>query len=164
MGKLPRADTLFDPTENVLNLVESSIKRLDDLHSAAIRRVDDIAALREKHAKELAEAEAKRIDAIRAVDVNAVAVANEKAAGQAAVLARQVTESADALRSLVATTAATMASASERLSSQFTERLSALERAQNVSAGRQGMSTTLLILISTFGGGIAVFLIERLLK
>lgn len=129
-----------DPTANVLSLVEAAVKRLDDLRVAEMRRVDDLAALRESHSKELALAEAKRIDAIRAVDVNAVAVASERATQQASVLATQVTASADALRALVAQTATTMATASEKFSAQLTERLALIERAQYEGKGRQGVT------------------------
>lgn len=129
-----------DPTANVLSLVEAAVKRLDDLRLAEMVRVDQLAALRAEHAKELASAESKRIDAIRAVDVNAVAVASERATQQASVLATQVTASADALRALVATTAQTMATASEKFTAQLTERLALIERAQYEGKGRQGVT------------------------
>ena len=85
-----------DPTSNVLSLVSASMKRTDDLHQAEVRRTDDLnaltalrlsdqisaerirvneqLALRAEYSEKLAVAEAKRIDAIRSVDVNAVAL------------------------------------------------------------------------------------------
>lgn len=135
---------VIDPTANVMSLVEASVQRQDDLRAAESRRVDEQANLRAEHAKELSIAESKRIDAIRAVDVNAVAVASERATAQAAVLATQVTASADALRALVSTTATTMATAAEKFSAQLTERLALLERAQYESKGRSGVSDPMM--------------------
>jgi hypothetical protein len=95
---------VIDPTENVKALSEASDKRQDDLRELNNRRLDanitrvdaelnsirrtlsaqsrstkEIIKLQAKHAKEMQVAEAKRIDAIRAVDVNAVAVASQRA-------------------------------------------------------------------------------------
>lgn len=136
---------VIDPTANVLSLVEAAVQRLDDLRDAESRRSNDISALRAEHAKELASAESKRIDAIRAVDVNAVAVASERATQQASVLATQVTASADALRILVSTTATTMATASEKFTAQLTERIALIERAQYEGKGRQGVTDPQLV-------------------
>ncbi len=88
---------VIDPTSNVLDLVEAAVKRQDDLRAADGRRIDEIMALHVYYAERLAEAETKRLDAIRAVDTAAVQLANEKAASTAAVLAKQVSESALAL-------------------------------------------------------------------
>jgi len=95
-----------DPTLNVRQLISEAVERLDSLREAercrlneAIeaerRRVNEQAALRAEFSSQLSLAEAKRIDAIRAVDVNAVSVANERATAQAAVLANQVSASAE---------------------------------------------------------------------
>lgn len=135
-----------DPTENVSalitlanersdNLRAMEIRRIDDLILAESRRVDDQIELRANYSTRLAEAEAKRIDAIRAVDVGAVAVANERATAQAAVLANQVSASAEALRALVAATAATQAQQLATLTTQFTDRLSSLEKSQYENKG-----------------------------
>lgn len=139
------APPLVDPTKNVLDLVGAAIARQDDLRTviqgftqkqfdtteklnelrykqtqelaaALANKLADEAKLRSDYSDRLAIAEAKRIDAIRAVDVNAVAVANERAtatatalaktvADSALVLSAQVTRQADDLRVLVKTTA-----------------------------------------------------------
>jgi hypothetical protein len=143
-----------DPTANVLALVEAAVKRLndlqaasdmlrsletkrtDDLRAAESRRIDEQLVLRSEYQDKLAMAEAKRIDAIRSVDVNAVAVASERASAQAAVLANQVAQSADALRTLVASTATTMATQAATAAQQFTERLTLLERSQYEGKGK----------------------------
>jgi hypothetical protein len=104
----------YDPTANVVALVEAAMKRQDDLRFAESRRVDEQLKLRTDHASELAEiratsgrelrlAESSRIDANRATDLLNVSIANDKAGAQAAVLASQVVQTADTLRALVAT-------------------------------------------------------------
>ena len=100
-----------------------------------IKRIDEQAKLRADFNAALGVAEAKRIDAIRAVDVNAVSVANERATAQAAVLANQVAASAETLRALVAATAATQAQQLGQLTAQLTDRLTALEKAQYENKG-----------------------------
>jgi hypothetical protein len=81
----------------VLQLVEAAIQRQDDLRTAEatlrgaeMLHIKEMAATNEKHAAELRVAESARIDAIRAVDV-----------GAAAILANQVSASAEALRGQV---------------------------------------------------------------
>jgi len=103
-----------------------------------VRRIDEQANLRADFQVQLNVAEAKRIDAIRAVDVNAVSVANERATAQAAVLANQVAASAETLRALVAATAATQAQQLGQLTAQLTDRLTALEKAQYENKGSSG--------------------------
>ncbi len=136
-----------DPTANVSNQLSAAVKRIDDLRKMEAKCADKSEKSERRHAKELAElrddfnrqlvaAEAKRIDAIRVVDVNAVSVANERAIAQAAILAKQVAESADALRTLVSTTAAAVAQQLQQMSQQFSDRLSQLERAQYEGAGK----------------------------
>lgn len=145
----------YDPSANVLSLVEAAVKRLDDLRAAEVRRQDDLRAQSEAHAAELQkliadyqeklrEAEAKRIDAIRVVDVNAVSVASGRAADQATVLASQVQSSADALRSLVSVSATSLASAQAAVTSEITKRLSELERAKYEGAGRSTVADPML--------------------
>jgi hypothetical protein len=125
-----------DPTSNVRALVALEVKRIDDLRAAESRRVDSEAALRAFYDEKLRDAESKRIDAIRSVDVNAVAVANERANAQAAVLASQVQASAEALRALVASTSATVAQQFNQVTAQIQERLAALEKSSYEGQGR----------------------------
>lgn len=146
---------VVDPTTNVLQLVNAAVDRLNDLrdsdfkwsqllHSANERRLDEQMKLHSDFSDKLSLAESKRIDAIRAVDVSAVAVASERATQQAAVLANQVTTSADALRTLVATTAATMATQTQNLTTQFTDRLASLEKSQYENKGKSGLTDPML--------------------
>jgi hypothetical protein len=153
-----------DPTENVKELVALSIKRLDDLRASDTRRLDEQLSAHIAHAKELSDAEAKRIDAIRAVDMGAAGVDREKAAAQAAVLAAAVVTSAETLRTLVASTAAAQAVAQAQLFSPILDRLSLLEKSQYKGEGRSGISAPLLMMIAALAGGIIVFLIELAMK
>lgn len=157
-------DGVIDPTENVMALVAAAVKRLDDLHAANMRRVEQSLDTHTTYAKQLAEAEAKRIDAIRAVDVGAVAVASERAAAQAAVLAQQVVTSAETLRALVASTATTVAAQLQQMSSQLTDRLALLEKSQYENKGKSGITAPLLMVMAALAGGIIVFIVELVIK
>lgn len=139
-----------DPTKNVLDLVDAAARRQDDIRAASDLRQNDLRAmetnyrqfideLRESHVKELTSAEAKRIDAIRAVDVAAVATASERAAQQAQVLANQVSASAETLRGLVATTATSVTAQLGTIAQQLTDRIAALEKAQYEGKGRSAV-------------------------
>lgn len=143
---------VIDPTENVIALTQAESKRQDDLRAASdrfnqseIQHVKELAALRSEFIKQLAEAEAKRIDAIRAVDVNAVAVASERQAAAATVLANQVAQSADALRTLVATTASATAEQSRQQLTQITDRLSVVEKSQYEGRGKESYTDPMLL-------------------
>lgn len=100
-GKEP----VIDPTKNVLQLVEAAIRRQDDLLAKDSKDIRETIRLRSEYDEKLRKAEAKRIDAIRAVDVGAVAAAAEVSATQATTLAGQVASSAEALRNQVAAAA-----------------------------------------------------------
>lgn len=99
---------VIDPTQNVLDLVNAAIQRQDDLREADqrlreadLRRTEQLAELRSQYDGLLREAESKRIDAIRAVDVGAVQRAAEVQLTQASTLAAQVATSAETLRASV---------------------------------------------------------------
>lgn len=116
-----------DPTPNVLLAVGESSRRLDDLRHAETRRVDDLSKLRGHYDELLGTAEAKRLDANRLADMNAVALANERAIAQAAVLAKQVLEVADTLRTLVAATAEAQSKQQALFSDQINQRFTLLD-------------------------------------
>ena|ERR1035437_4146348 len=119
-------------------LLDAELIRIDDNIKLEMKRIDEQMNVRADYNIQLGVAEAKRIDAIRAVDVNAVSVASERANAQAAVLATQVATSAEALRALVAATAATQATQLGTLTTQLTDRLTALEKSQYESKGNSG--------------------------
>lgn len=190
-----RPPPTVDPTENVKDLVQEVVIRMDALRDAdrryveaEMKRVNDLMELRAFYAEKLEIAEAKRIDAIRAVDVNAVAIANQRATDQAAVLASQVAASADTLRVLVSQTAAANKQQLDQITQQLSDRISTVERFQyegkglsgNIppavadrisqleenrfrNEGRSGLSAPLLATIVGIGASIAVFVITRML-
>jgi hypothetical protein len=154
-----------DPTQNVLNMFESSIRRIDDLRQAESKRIDDIrqlekelriladkriddiilaeqrrvneqATMRDVFYEKQRESEALRINAIRAVDVGAVSTANDRATQTASTLAAQVTQTADTARSLVASSATSIAAAQAAFAAQMNERIANLEKLQNLNQGQ----------------------------
>ena len=101
-----------DPSPNVLDLVEASGQRQDDLRLESYGRVQDslrwmerLADLREKYADKLRQAETDRINAIRSVDVGAVGTAALTQETRATTLAAQVATTAEANRTQVAAAA-----------------------------------------------------------
>lgn len=96
-----RGNEVIDPTRNVLDLVAAAIQRQDDLRESGSKHIKELFNLKSNYDEKLGDAESKRIDAIRAVDVGNVQRAAEVQAAQALTLATQVTTSADALRGQV---------------------------------------------------------------
>jgi hypothetical protein len=125
---------IIDPTKNVLDLVgalkemlkeirisdqallEAKFNALEkhgillassgkDLREAVIARIDSENKITREFTEKLLGAEAKRIDALRAVDVAAVTVANQRTSEQATALQTQTTASAEVLRNQVARSA-----------------------------------------------------------
>lgn len=144
VGVDSKGGPLIDPTANVIALNEAAVRRQDDLRiaserftSASLSAMREMAEMRAMYQEKLSEAEAKRIDAIRAVDVNAVGVASERQSQAANVLAAQVAQSADALRTLVNTTATAQAEQQRQSTQQITDRLTAVERSQYEGRGKQ---------------------------
>jgi cobalamin biosynthesis Mg chelatase CobN len=148
-------DPVIDPTRNVLDLVAAAIKRQDDLREVEsehvreiltlraeqrqgdVEHLEDMAALRADHDKELREAEAARIDAIRAVDVGAVNRAAEVATTQATTLAAQVATSAETLRTQVAAAASAQTIALAAALEPVQKDIADLRRAQYEAQGQK---------------------------
>jgi hypothetical protein len=148
---------------SLIHLIDVSIKRCDELRIEGLRRIEEHLITHATLTAQLAEAESNRIDAIRMVDVAAVSVASERAAQQAIVLANQVNQSAETLRTLVASTATAVAEQSQQLVNQLSDRITALEKSQYESKGRSGLSAPLLMMIAGLSGGIVVFIVQLLL-
>jgi hypothetical protein len=143
----PNSKDYIDPTANVIAMVKSAVKRIDDLQTshnandrAEINHLNEKLTIHINYMKELSETESKRLDAIRGVDVGAVAIASERAAATASVLANQVTQSAETLRALVATTAASVATNLAQVSTQLTDRLALLEKKQYENQGKSSVT------------------------
>lgn len=108
---------MIDPTENVKALTEAAVKRLDDLAELRFVFLQSSAEMRENHTGEMRtmrayyenlmrESEKGRLDAIRIIDITAVARAADDANERANTLAAQQLAQAEALRAQVAQTAA----------------------------------------------------------
>ena len=151
-----------DQTDNVLLFINSEVRRLDDLRAAEVRRIDEKFVLIEHYNEKLSYKESGRLDAVRLVDVGNVAIAREKADAQAAVLATNVAQSAEAQRALIASTALTLATSQAQLADAFSKRLTVVEIAQSQTAAAKSVSSQVLMMIAAAIGGIGVFLIQRL--
>jgi hypothetical protein len=105
----PSGGPVIDPTENVKDAVNAAVRRLDDI--AALDRqhrqiladeqhkhIREVMDLERAHNKELRDKERDRLDAVRAVDVSAVSTAASAAENRAATLATQVQLAAEAMR------------------------------------------------------------------
>lgn len=173
VGVDSRGGPVIDPTRNVLDLVLAAVKRLDDVLELTVKRQDDLRAsqaaledlrystikeniaLRADNDEKLRKAESGRLDAIRLVDTNNVAVADQRAQSTALALAKkgddsalvlsaQTTKSADDVRSIVKTTADESARNLQQqlgaIQAQFTSigtRLTALEQTGAEGLGKQ---------------------------
>lgn len=177
-----------DPSNAVRLLVAEAVGSLEAVLTAEIRRLSEALTTHVTYTREMSANETKRVDALRAVDISAVAIASSKADAQALVLANQVSASAETLRGLVATTAATVASELQSVSTQLIDRISLLEKAQYENIGKSGASNTLLnrvaeleeiryenkgraglsvplmMLLSGSAVGIIVFIIETIIR
>lgn len=150
-----------DPSANVLAIIQTAIQRQDDLRNAENDALQQVMALRSDHYRELREAETARIDAIRAVDVGAVAAAAQVAATQANTLATQVATSAETLRNQVAAAATASTVALTAALDPIQKDIADLRKAQYEA---QGQKTQVIETRSTTGSvgmwvglGVAAF-------
>lgn len=146
-----RGGPVVDPTANVLALVEAANRRQDDLRKlnnkrimAHIKRLDDMAELRAKHASEIAKLESDRLNAIRQVDVLAVNTAADRAAQAVATLNATTANNAETIRNAMNTTAANIAAQLANTVSAITERLAALEKLSYEGIGKQRVSDPMM--------------------
>lgn len=132
---------VIDPTENVTALVAAGLRRQDDLRIQDMAHMRELLLLRSEYDERLRIAESKRIDAIRAVDVAAVAQAAQVSATQATTLASQVAGSAETLRTTVAASAVAAANALSAALSPIQTSIDALRQAQFQAQGQATQKT-----------------------
>lgn len=148
-----------DPSLNVLDLVRAEAQRQDDLRrveSSSIREImnlreewttvlrkhDDLnARMLSKGARREAKAEARRIDAIRAVDVDAVGRAATVSAQQAATLASQQSAQAETLRGQVEQTRIQLAATFGAAITPIIEGLAEVRKIQYEQAGQKAAAS-----------------------
>lgn len=123
-------------------------------HVTDIGYVKETAELRALHENQLREAEAKRIDAIRAVDVGAVAAAAAVQTTQASTLAAQVATSAEALRNQVAAAASAQTVALAAALEPIIKDIADLRRAQYEAQGQK----TQIVESRAGGGAMAAYI------
>ena len=144
---------VFDPTANVLDLVEKETKRQDDLRAmgdrlaeAETRRINaelgcikEIMKLRARHYREREVSEAARLDSVRQVDKTTfdTTVAEIRTAVKA--LADVTTSTASTLQARVDQTAATLAKAGSDQVAEVMKRIAALELSAAQGLGKQAV-------------------------
>ena len=153
-----------DPTYNVRMLVEASMSHMEEMRQSEIKNLEKQMAIHFDSIDKIIEAEAKRMDAIRAVDTGSVAIASEKAAAQAAVLSSQFIASVETLRTLVESNNTAVAQQLAQVSTQLTNRITLLEKSQYENQGRSGVSSPLLMIIAGLTGGVVVFIVQKLMS
>lgn len=142
-GHLDGSDKCKDPTENVIMFIEKEVKRNDDMRNLEILHQKEITKLHIEYLHEAAEKETKRIDALRAVDVQAVSIASDKAAQAAAVLNTQLVASADALKVQVASQATSQEIRFQQMENKIIDRVTKLEQQKFEDVGRLGIASKL---------------------
>jgi hypothetical protein len=139
-------------------LQEAGAKRQDDLRGLNDRRIDAeirvLAAqldglekrmvLRAEHAKEIRLLESDRLEKIRQVDVLAGNTAADRALVAIQTLATTQAAAAETLRSMVTTTATTIAAQNAETVSQMTQRIAQLEKSSYEGAGKQAVADPMM--------------------
>ena len=146
--------TRFDPTRNVLQLVEAAVKRLDDIQILQMNRLNEKLDAHIEYERQLSKAEKGRINAIRDMDSKAIEVASAQARESAGVLAKQLTTSINGLRELIESVQTSLVSQRNLLVAQLSERISALEKNQYQAQGKNEISKTVLAFVSALIGSI----------
>jgi hypothetical protein len=145
----PRTAADIDPTQNVLDLVEAAVKRLDDLRNAT----NALADLRGSHQREISDIRAKHNDEIRRLE-------SER---------RDRTREGDviAINAVAATATATATALATQLQSIITpliERVANLEKSSYMGAGKnEGISASWAILGSVISMALGGLLIAGIL-
>jgi hypothetical protein len=163
---------VIDPTENVKDLMEASIKSITALSEAQalltdekIKRMerecihqDTIANLREEHNKEIRRMESDRVDKIRSVDVANAAATAAQLLSAVTTLATTQQGTAETLRNQVSATAAAVASQTERVINPIIERLALLEKSSYTGAGKgEGIGMSWGVILGIIGAVAGLF-------
>jgi len=127
-----------NPNPDLRVYVETSVRYLEELYKTSLKSTDEMIRTSFDHLRRESEAETDRINALRADDVKAVAIANERAVKQAEILATQMATNAETMRLSVEKTATTLANQLTDITSQIIVRIAALEKAQYENQGKTG--------------------------
>ena len=149
---------VVDPTANVIALTDAAVKRIDDMAnlreqlvtekitrmSGELVNQEKIAVLRAEHSKELRHMEADRVDKIRSVDVANAAATAAQLLSAVNTLATTAQTTAEVLRNQVAATATAVASQTERALNPILDRIALLEKSSYTGAGKAGMADPMM--------------------
>lgn len=138
-----------DPSANVQQLVGNAVKYLENLQKASEKNFDEKLKNYIENARRESISEANRINALRAGDIEAVKVANDRAIKQAELLATQMLENAEVLRKSVETTATAIATQLQQITTQQDTRFSALEKTNYENKGKEGASPDLVSMVAS---------------
>jgi len=129
-------DRTVDPTQNVKDLMEASIKSLSEridleekVIAETVKRIDIVATLRAKHFKE-----------VRKIDQTNAAATAAQLLSAVTTLATTAQATAETLRNQVASTAASVAAQTERSLNPIVERIAQLEKSSYTGEGKQAVS------------------------
>lgn len=143
---------VVDPTKNVMDLVEATNKRQDDLRmqeekyiDAELRHVREQAELRAQYDKLLREIDTARQEKVREVDVLGARTEAERAQAAIKALAETSSTTAETLRKTVETTASSQASQLDMKFAESNKRIAALENSFSEGRGKQTVSDPQLI-------------------
>jgi len=148
-----RGGAVIDPTKNVLDLVDGSIRRIDDMAQLRVELVNEkivrlealvlssekIVSLRAVHQEAMDALESKRLDSTRQYDQLAVQTAASRSDAAITALATTAATTAETLRNAVNTSAINLATQLDRTVTAITERIAALEKSSYVGAGKQAV-------------------------
>lgn len=143
---------VIDPTENVIALTEAANKRQDDLREAndrlfevQIECIRNEVSLRAEFAREIRTLNDDRLEKIRQVDVLAGNTAADRALVAIQTLATTQAAAAETLRSMVTTTATTIATQNAETVAQLSGRIAQLEKSSYEGAGKQTVADPMLV-------------------
>lgn len=131
--KEPASNGKPDPTYNVLELVDSAARRLDDIANLRAHYEEKLSNLRERYQEKLSAAESDRVNANRDTDTKSFNTAHERLLQQIANTASQLASATEVMRGLVATGQAAVMM-----------RIESLEKSSYVGSGKAEVADPML--------------------
>jgi hypothetical protein len=139
---------------------QAEVRRLDERSEGLLR----LMASESSRLNAAMKSEADRINALLVASADNVRLANTRAELTAANLAERVENSAKALAGQVEGTAKANVEAVAAAALAMSTRIKPLEEQRFSDAGRSGITTPMLAAFCVFAGGLALYLIQLLMK
>lgn len=148
---------VYDPSANVLALVEAANRRQDDLRfyserlsdarlagteALAVLRADhfrDVTMIHSQHDREIHRAESERLNSIREIDVNARVTEAARNLSAIQTLAASQARDTETLRATVASTAEALARQTQQQVGAIIDRIAQLEKASYTGMGKEAV-------------------------